>query len=131
MSFFSNLSTLFSAEDEAKRKAKNSFPRVQQSQVKAPAKQFNNKPVKQAKPSPAMQAEASSIVEKARQEAQGIADSSIIKAKGEAEANQLLQASLTDTLVKYQTVLKWNGQYPQVVGGNQIISLPMAEEAKK
>ncbi|KKQ08938.1 MAG: hypothetical protein US20_C0010G0024, partial [Candidatus Pacebacteria bacterium GW2011_GWF1_36_5] len=70
MSFFSNLSTLFSAEDEAKRKAKISFPRAQQPQAK-PVKQFN-KPVKQAKPTPVMQAEASSIIEKAKQEAESL-----------------------------------------------------------
>jgi len=55
----------------------------------------------------------------------------LIKAEGEAKANQVLQASLTDALVRYQTVLKWNGAYPQVVGGNQIISLPMADGSGK
>ena len=68
---------------------------------------------------------------KARVDAQGIADANLIKAEGEAKANQVLQASLTDTLVRYQTVLKWNGAYPQVVGGNQIISLPMTDTSGK
>ena len=68
---------------------------------------------------------------KARVDAQGIADAAVIKAKGEAEANNLLQASLTDTLVKYQSVLKWNGAYPQVVGGNQMIQLPITDGSGK
>jgi len=70
------------------------------------------------------------LADKARVDAQGVADASLIKAEGEAKANQVLQASLTDALVRYQTVLKWNGAYPQVVGGNQIISLPMADAGK-
>lgn len=65
--------------------------------------------------------------EKARVDAQGIADAAVIKATGEAEANAKLQATLTDTLVKYQAVQKWNGEYPQVVGGNQLIQLPLGQ----
>jgi ribonuclease Y len=69
MSFFSNLSTLFSAEDEAKKKAKAdaraSFLKSQQNQVKQvkPAK-----PVAPTPPSAAQQASANSLLDKARQE---------------------------------------------------------------
>jgi len=68
--------------------------------------------------------------EKARVDAKGVADAAVIKAQGEAKANELLQASLTDALVRYQSVLKWNGEYPQVVGGNQMIQLPITDGSK-
>lgn len=64
--------------------------------------------------------------EKARVDAQGVADAKVIQATGEAEANAKLQASLTETLVRYQAVQKWNGTLPQVTGGSgQIIDIPL------
>lgn len=81
MSFFSNLSTLFSVEDEAKSKvnrgAKPIFNRSQHQQAKS------SKTVKLAQtsaPSPAMQAGANSLLDKARAEA----DSMIRDAKSKA-----------------------------------------------
>ncbi len=82
MSFFSNLSTLFSAEDEAKKKAKAdaraSFLKSQQNQVKQvkPAK-----PVASTPPSVAQQANANSLIEKARQEAESMVRDARSKAR--------------------------------------------------
>ena len=40
-----------------------------------------------------------------------------IRAEAEAEANRILAESITDTLVEYNKIEKWNGQLPQVTGG--------------
>ena len=37
-----------------------------------------------------------------------------IRAEAEAEANRILAESITDTLVEYNKIEKWNGQLPQV-----------------
>jgi regulator of protease activity HflC (stomatin/prohibitin superfamily) len=56
--------------------------------------------------------------------AKGIADALLIDAKAQAEANKILNASITPNLIKYQTVEKWNGTLPQVTSdGGTIISL--------
>ena len=52
-----------------------------------------------------------------REKARGEADARIIAAKGEAEANRLVQASLTLELVEYTKALRWDGKLPQVTGG--------------
>ncbi len=49
--------------------------------------------------------------------AQGEAQSVLVRAKSEAEANRLLQQSLSPTLVNYRAVDKWNGVLPQVTSG--------------
>ena len=41
----------------------------------------------------------------------------ITNAEAEAEANRILAESITDTLVEYNKIEKWNGQLPQVTGG--------------
>jgi len=62
---------------------------------------------------------------KAKVDAQGIADATVIRATSEAKANQLLQQSLTPELVQKLWIDKWNGQQSQVVGGNnQMINVP-------
>lgn len=55
--------------------------------------------------------------------AQGNANARIIEAEAEAEANRKLSASITQTLVEYEKVKKWDGKQPQVTGGNAIVSL--------
>lgn len=42
----------------------------------------------------------------------------VISAKAEAEANRLRQAAITDELIRYEAVQKWDGKLPQVTGGN-------------
>jgi regulator of protease activity HflC (stomatin/prohibitin superfamily) len=51
-------------------------------------------------------------------QAQGQAQSVLVRAKAESEANRLLQTSLSQTLVNYRSVEKWNGVLPQVTSGN-------------
>jgi regulator of protease activity HflC (stomatin/prohibitin superfamily) len=50
-------------------------------------------------------------------QAEGEAKSILVRAKAQAESNRLLQASLTQTLVNYRAVDKWNGALPQVTSG--------------
>jgi regulator of protease activity HflC (stomatin/prohibitin superfamily) len=45
-------------------------------------------------------------------EANGIAQSTMIRAQ--ADANQLLNSSLTPMLIQYEALQKWNGTLPQV-----------------
>lgn len=44
----------------------------------------------------------------ARAEAQGVADSILIRAKGQADANLLLSASLTDRVIQYEAIQRLN-----------------------
>jgi regulator of protease activity HflC (stomatin/prohibitin superfamily) len=50
-------------------------------------------------------------------QASGEAQSTLVRAKAQAEANRLLQQSLTPTLVNYRAVDKWNGALPEVTSG--------------
>lgn len=88
MSFFSNLSTLFSTDESANKKQSatqtNPKHKVFAKHQAHPAKPVDHKPVKPAKPippSPAMQASANSIVEKAKQEADSIVREATAKAR--------------------------------------------------
>jgi len=49
--------------------------------------------------------------------ATGRAKAILTEAQAQAEANRLLAASITPTLVQYEMTKKWNGQMPQVTGG--------------
>jgi regulator of protease activity HflC (stomatin/prohibitin superfamily) len=49
--------------------------------------------------------------------AQGEADSVLVRAKAESEANRMLQATLSAILIQNKTIEKWNGTLPQVTGG--------------
>lgn len=55
--------------------------------------------------------------EKAVAEAEGKSRAILIEAKAQAEANKLLAASITPTLVEIKKVEKWNGVNSQVVSG--------------
>ena len=46
-----------------------------------------------------------------------------IKAQAEAEANAIVAASITEALVDYNKIEKWNGELPQVTGGSTIVDL--------
>lgn len=54
-------------------------------------------------------------------EAQAEADAILAKATAEAEANAKLAASITEELIEYQYAEKWNGELPQIVGGESVI----------
>lgn len=44
-------------------------------------------------------------------------------AEAEAKANELKQKTITDNLIKYEMIQKWNGQLPKVEGGQAIIDM--------
>ena len=48
--------------------------------------------------------------------AQAEAESIRIRAEAEADANKTISASLTDEIIEYQKIQKWNGILPQVTG---------------
>jgi prohibitin 1 len=52
------------------------------------------------------------------QEAQQEAEATINRAKGQAEAQRLLRETLTAELLQKQAIDKWDGKFPQVMGGN-------------
>lgn len=51
------------------------------------------------------------------QKQETLAKAAIAKARGEAEANHILQSSLSDAIIRYEATRRWNGELPQVVGG--------------
>lgn len=57
--------------------------------------------------------------------AQAEADAILAKAEAESKANKMLSDSITDKLVQYEQIQKWDGQYPQVMGNtvNPFISM--------
>lgn len=61
-------------------------------------------------------------VQKARAEAdikiaqaRGDAESALTRARAEAEANQLKQKTLTDELIRYEAIQKWDGKLPETM----------------
>lgn len=64
-------------------------------------------------------AEADAKVAKIK--AQGVADSALIEAKGQAEANRELEKSLTDNVLKNRFYDTWDGALPKVSGEAGII----------
>ena len=46
------------------------------------------------------------------------AQADVNRAKGQAEAQRLQRLTLTSELLQKQAIEKWNGQFPQVMGGN-------------
>jgi len=59
-------------------------------------------------------AEAEKSVVRAEAEAKVILE----KATAQAEANKLLDRSVTNNIIRYEAVQKWDGHYPKVVGGD-------------
>jgi len=49
--------------------------------------------------------------------AQGEGQAILVRARADAQANQLLQSTLTPTLIKVKAIEKWNGVLPSVTGG--------------
>jgi len=59
--------------------------------------------------------------EQARQQviaAEAEAKAILLKAEAEAKANELLSKSLSEQLVDYKKIEKWNGEFPEVMGNN-------------
>lgn len=59
------------------------------------------------------EAEAQKVVA----EAKGVAEAILLKAQAESDANKLINASITPTLIEYHKAQVWNWQLPQVTGG--------------
>jgi len=61
--------------------------------------------------------------------AQGDADAALIKAQGEAKANEAVKQSLTSELVEYTKWSKWDGKLPTTMtGGNSLIEVPASSD---
>jgi regulator of protease activity HflC (stomatin/prohibitin superfamily) len=59
-------------------------------------------------------------------EAKGKAESVRIEAEAQAQANDLLERSLTDNIIKNRAIEKWNGEMPKVNGGgNMMFNIPI------
>lgn len=58
--------------------------------------------------------QAKYLAEKAINDAQA----AINTAKGQAEAQRLVQTTLTPAILQQQAILKWDGHFPQMMGGN-------------
>lgn len=50
-----------------------------------------------------------------------------IAADAQAEANRKIAESLSDTLIEYQKIQKWDGKLPTVSGSNALVSIDPAE----
>ena len=59
--------------------------------------------------------------------AEAEAQKTSIAAEAQAEANRKLAESLSDTLIDYQKIQKWDGKLPTVSGGNALVSIDPAE----
>lgn len=46
-----------------------------------------------------------------------------VEAEGEAAANKTKEKTLTDNIIKQQFIQKWNGQLPNVIGGNGMFNI--------
>lgn len=61
---------------------------------------------------------AEAEAEVARTKAAGEADAIRLKAEAQAEANKTLNESITDKVIAYNQIEKWDGDMPNVVGNN-------------
>lgn len=59
--------------------------------------------------------------------AEAEAQKTSIAADAQADANRKLAESLSDTLIEYQKIQKWDGKLPTVSGGNALVSIDPAE----
>ena len=75
-----------------------------------------------------IEADATAEVQKIQADAEAYAIR--MKAEAEAEANKKLNASLTEELINYNQILKWNGVLPQFVGGEGTIPILNFEKSE-
>lgn len=59
--------------------------------------------------------------------AEAEAQKTSIAADAQAEANRKIAESLSDTLIEYQKIQKWDGKLPTVSGGNALVSIDPTE----
>lgn len=63
-------------------------------------------------------------------QAQAEADAKMIQAEAEAKANELLQQSLTDKILRQEYIDKWNGELPDIVTSDDSMSLMVPAETE-
>jgi prohibitin 2 len=56
-------------------------------------------------------------------QAEGSAQAILVQAQAQAKANAALSQSLTNNLIEYRKLEKWDGQLPQVTGGSSFVDL--------
>lgn len=61
--------------------------------------------------------QASYVAEKATQDARA----EIERAKGQAESQRLMKLTITNEILQKMAIEKWDGKFPQVMGGNQTL----------
>ena len=61
--------------------------------------------------------------EAAAKAAEANARAILVQAEAQAEANRMLAASISDTLVEYEKIQKWDGVLPKVSGGDAIVDM--------
>ena len=61
--------------------------------------------------------------EKLKVEVDAKAYKKVTEAEAEAKANEMKERTITDNLIKYEMINKWNGELPKVEGGNAIIDM--------
>lgn len=102
--------------DENLKKAINAKVEALQAKEQAQAEQQSIK----------VQAETAKIEAQAKAErelieAQAEADKKLIEAEAEAKANQIINDSITDKMLKQQMINKWDGKLPKVSGSSDTI----------
>lgn len=63
-------------------------------------------------------------------QAQAEAEAKLIAARADAEANELLEQSLSDKILQKQYIEKWDGVLPEVVAGEDSLSLILDSETE-
>jgi len=64
--------------------------------------------------------QAKADAKKKEAEAEGDKNAAITRAEGEASANRIVAESLTDPLVKYKSIEKWDGALPKFTGSSAV-----------
>lgn len=59
--------------------------------------------------------------------AEAEAEKTAIKANAQAEANKKIADSISDTLIEYKKIQKWDGKLPAVTGGSALVSIGAEE----
>lgn len=72
--------------------------------------------------------QAKAEADKKIEEARGVAQSILVTAKAQAEANQILSSSLTPQLVQYRTIDKWDGILPKFTGSAAVPFVDVTQE---
>ena len=76
--------------------------------------------------------EAEAEAEKVKLAAEAQAESIKTKAEAQAEANKTISESLSDELIEYQTIEKWDGVMPKVASSaNPLLSLDIDEKSQQ